>query len=47
MVCGLARFGQRLPSLPEDDREHRERTYRVSPPPADYRVRTYTEQQGQ
>jgi hypothetical protein len=39
--CCLARFNQRLPSLPEDDREHRERTKRVSPPPAEYCVRAH------
>src|SRR5215216_4844087 len=27
MVCWLARFSQRLPTLPKDDREHRERTH--------------------
>jgi hypothetical protein len=30
VVCWLASFSQRLPPLPEDDREHRGRTHRVS-----------------
>jgi hypothetical protein len=47
VVCWLARFSQRLPSLPEDHREHRERTDGVSPPPAEHRVRANTEQQRQ
>ena len=39
--CCLARFNQRRPTLPKDDREHRERTKRISPPPAEYCVRAH------
>jgi len=47
MVSWLAGFSERFPSLPEDHREHGERTHRVSPPPADYRVRANTQQQAE
>jgi hypothetical protein len=47
VVCRLAGFGKRFPSLPENDRKHGERTHRVSPPPAECCVRANTEQQGQ